>query len=160
MPEEKVKKEAPETEETEKDEESEDKEQATKREDDTISFEAWVQKVKSKKTFVLLDLYGKDLYDLDCAIELHDNILKTVAAGGVRPVVDFTGVEKIHSYWLLLSIGQLTIKWKDRTNEIVGLVGLNRRNLSLLNLVAKEARENGKEVLKGIKNSNVQDDLN
>lgn len=124
------------------------------------TLDQWLEGVKKKKTFQLVELYGEELYDLDCAQELHDNILATIADGGVRPVVDFTGVLKVHSYWLLLSIGQLAAKWKERTGEVVGLVGLNKRNMSILNLVAKEAIKNGKAVLDGVKDSNIQDEMN
>lgn len=114
-------------------------------------------KTKKKVRIAVAERFGEVLTDMDDAYNCYYLIMQCLKKNQL-PVVDFSGVEKLHSYWLTIAIGQYVVKLKEKTNQYIKVYGLNKRNMKILNAVAENAIEYGKAVLDGIDSSSVQED--
>ena len=124
-----------------------------------ITVDEYLAKVTKTKVIDIAEKYDEECFDMDLAWNLYYDIAEILKEGKFRPVLDFSNVTKIHSYFLVISIGQYVAKYKERTNLLIGIFGLSKKNMNLLNFIAKEAILNGKEILNGLQDSWNQEDL-
>lgn len=112
---------------------------------------------KKKIRISVVKHFGEILNDMDDAHACYYLIFDCLKNNQI-PVVDFSGVKKLHSYWLVISLGRYVTKLREKTNEYIKVYGLNKTNMKILNEVAANALQNGNAVLSGVDTSSVQDD--
>lgn len=96
------------------------------------------------------------LDDMDHA-KMIDDVIFEMLKRNIRPVLDFKDIDTIHPYWFVIVFIKYAIKMKGKINKLIGVVNLTEDQLKLLNIVIKECRKNGANILLGIQVSTLPD---
>jgi hypothetical protein len=123
------------------------------------SLSEWVEDREGKEWIYLFKWFGETkLEDLDNAWLCFGACTDAIEEDK-KPVLDFTGIEEISYYWMLIAVAQWAAKYGERTNEIIGVFGLNAESIKKLSELTREVIEDPDKVLANIRSSQVSTEL-